>query len=398
MSFSRTQADGVWLGAGYVPTAADWTSLSTKIFQAVNAVRGGAWAPSAAIVFSNNFFVDGPTEIAHGGELQTDAITVPDGTWPKFADGHALRSRTIVQPMLTRQSTPREYWGVEQAATIRSLGIGLGARCRIELDVQDGARLSSLDFTFRVPERRDAAPFAPPRFKVLRIDASGVPVPLGSAAAGSDADGYQSPARPKSSSAWYAAGQPQTFTYVCDQNNVIDVSRYGYYAEIVEEEVADDVERRFVDVDLATAAVIAGALTGSITIDGVTPTSGQRVLVKNGINGTETTTRYANGIYRVNTGGPWTREPDFRDADQAGAWYVYVQSGATNHGTLWKLASPYPTAISDTSSLGGAADIYFEQRQPQNDADRRPITKARTGNVYLSLTLNFDQITEMRWQ
>src|SRR5690606_8181276 len=105
--FTRTQADVVWLGGGYVPTAADWIDLGTKIFRAVNAARGGAWAPSSPIVFSNGFFVDGLTEIAHGGELQTDSVTIPDGMWPRYADGHALRSRTLVQSMLTRQCSPR---------------------------------------------------------------------------------------------------------------------------------------------------------------------------------------------------------------------------------------------------------------------------------------------------
>jgi hypothetical protein len=410
--FARTQPDLVWLGAGYVPGAADWQDLNTKIFRAVNGVRGGTWAPkSAPIEFPDGKFeVTGATLVAHGGELEAERLQL-DGadTWPQFAPGHALRQRLMYQSLLTFEAASRDHWRVDQAsASIQSRALGVQptdlsrlvkpAKCRFPLEVQDRATLTSAIFTFRVPLQRNAAPFAMPKFRLVQVDRNGYVRPLASGAVGADADGWQSPPKVTSAERWYNAGVEQTFTYVCDQNNVIDVSQFFYYAELLEEDVDSApvlpalidgkvIREQKIDVDYATVATLpAPSLTGIFLVDGTSASDGQRVLVKNGLNSNEAGTRYLNGIWIVNSAGPWTRAPDLDDVlDITKDFFVYVKYGVQNKGTLWQIAAPYPTKIDGTSSLGGTANIQFEPYVP-------------TGNKYHSILLHFDGITEMRWQ
>lgn len=412
MSFVRTQADGVWLGGGYVPSAADWQSLATKIFRAGNGTRGGAYAPSTPVVFATGGFnVTGLVRIAYGGELETDVLTLPGLTnWPRYADGHELQKRTIVQSMLTRQSTPPEHWVADSNGAVQTISIGIQptdrsrvvtpARMRVELDVQDSSTLKTVIFTFSVPMLRGAAPFAMPKFRVVRVDPNGSAVPLASMSAGADPNGWRSPARVVSPEAWFNAGLSHTFAYECDQSNAIDIASYSYVAEVVEEGVSptpvvpsllDGVtmrEQKF-EVEQATTAPLATAPTGSIFIDGSAPAANSRVLIKNGILNDEANTKYANGIWVVNTGGAWNRSSDLKDVvDFTKGAFVYVKAGNQNKGTTWQIGSPHPTKIPYPTGSGAS------------DPEAR-ITIERfvaTGNKYHSIAMKFEGITEMRWQ
>jgi hypothetical protein len=85
--------------------------------------------------------------------------------------------------------------------------------------------------------------------------------------------------------------------------------------------------RVFDEADAATTAATGNiTLSGTPTIDGVTLTAGQRVLVKNQMNPAE------NGVYVV-AAGPWSRASDADAANEmiAGA-YVFVRGGTTNGG------------------------------------------------------------------
>jgi hypothetical protein len=85
--------------------------------------------------------------------------------------------------------------------------------------------------------------------------------------------------------------------------------------------------RVFDEADAATTAATGNiTLSGTPTIDGVTLTAGQRVLVTNQTNPAE------NGIYVV-AAGPWSRASDADAANEmiAGA-YVFVRGGTTNGG------------------------------------------------------------------
>lgn len=97
-------------------------------------------------------------------------------------------------------------------------------------------------------------------------------------------------------------------------------------------------------VRTATTANIT--LSGSQTIDGVTLTNGDRVLVKDQTAGAE------NGIYIYNSGGAWSRSTDFDQAtpeEISQGSQIFVQEGTINAKTGWSLSSPEPYVIGTTA-------------------------------------------------
>ena len=78
---------------------------------------------------------------------------------------------------------------------------------------------------------------------------------------------------------------------------------------------------------VATTANLA-ALSGLLTIDGVTVTAGQRVLVK------DQTSAQFNGVY-VAAAGAWSRSTDTDTYAELQNIYLFVTSGSVNAGTAW---------------------------------------------------------------
>jgi len=78
---------------------------------------------------------------------------------------------------------------------------------------------------------------------------------------------------------------------------------------------------------VATTANLA-ALSGLLTIDGVTVTAGQRVLVK------DQTSAQFNGVY-VAAVGTWSRSTDTDTYAELQNIYLFVSSGSANGGTAW---------------------------------------------------------------
>lgn len=97
-------------------------------------------------------------------------------------------------------------------------------------------------------------------------------------------------------------------------------------------------------VVVATSSI---TLSGSQSIDGVTPGDGARVLVT-GQSGTSPAT--ANGIYIVNTGGAWSRSSDTLQDGTA----MFVKQGTTYADTQWVLTTSDPITPGSTA-------IIFEQ-------------------------------------
>lgn len=95
-------------------------------------------------------------------------------------------------------------------------------------------------------------------------------------------------------------------------------------------------------VRCATTANIT--LSGAQTIDGITPATGNRILVKNQSTGAN------NGIYVYNASGAWTRATDAdADAEVTSGLMVYVEQGTTNGKKLFKLETINPIVIGMTS-------------------------------------------------
>jgi len=93
----------------------------------------------------------------------------------------------------------------------------------------------------------------------------------------------------------------------------------------------------------ARAATIADtALSGLLTIDGVTLLANDRVLVKNQTNAAE------NGIYLASAGS-WTRTSDAADANSIVGSTLMVAEGTVNENTQWHLSTDLPIIIGVTN-------------------------------------------------
>lgn len=100
-------------------------------------------------------------------------------------------------------------------------------------------------------------------------------------------------------------------------------------------------------VRVATTANIT--LSGAQSIDGVSVTAGDRVLVKNQTAGAE------NGIYNVDEGGAWVRSDDFSASDEVKAGLaVWVNEGTANGDTGWVLTT------NDAITLGTTALVFTQ--------------------------------------
>ena len=104
-------------------------------------------------------------------------------------------------------------------------------------------------------------------------------------------------------------------------------------------------------VRVATTANIT--LSGTQTIDGVSLSVGDRVLVKN------QTTQSQNGVYDV-ASGAWSRSADSDTGTELVNAFYFVQSGTTLQATGWVQSTPGPITPGTTSlvfsQFSGAAD------------------------------------------
>lgn len=92
---------------------------------------------------------------------------------------------------------------------------------------------------------------------------------------------------------------------------------------------------------VATTANIT--LSGTQTIDGVTVSAGDRVLVKNQATASQ------NGIYVVSA-STWTRSTDADGATEVTAnAFVFIEEGTTNADTAWVLTTNQPITLGTTS-------------------------------------------------
>lgn len=111
-------------------------------------------------------------------------------------------------------------------------------------------------------------------------------------------------------------------------------------------------------VRCATTANIT--LSGAQTIDGITPSTGNRVLVK------DQSTAANNGIYVYNASGAWTRATDADGNDEVTTGLmVYVSQGTTNGKKLFRLETVDPIVVGMTSlvftEISGSGGGSYDQ-------------------------------------
>ena len=129
-----------------------------------------------------------------------------------------------------------------------------------------------------------------------------------------------------------------------DQINLLD----GYL-----DNPSGELGQRFINMNLdftitvKTATTANISLTGIQTIDGISLTAGQTVLVKDQTNAAN------NGIYTV-ASGAWSRNAYLdSSSDYNSNFLVYVESGTTNTQTLFQATT------ADTTFVLGTSLLYF---------------------------------------
>jgi hypothetical protein len=169
--------------------------------------------------------------------LTHGALTATDD-YIRLGPGHTGSTRTFRQ-WLAPVISPEIFWVTSadleegSAATSRFPGNRFAARLR----VHDGATLASVVVRWKVKWAHAALPAKLPVFRVIRTDTNG-DVQVLRADSGLASDGFIGlAANPSNLSNYQASNGPQdSATYVCDQNNVVDVSKYDYLVEIIDED------------------------------------------------------------------------------------------------------------------------------------------------------------------
>ena len=99
------------------------------------------------------------------------------------------------------------------------------------------------------------------------------------------------------------------------------------HVDYVNKYVNDKLQGLDVKESVRLATTVANeniSLSGSLSVDGVAVSDGDRILVKNQTHAKE------NGIYIANTSGAWQRAADFNEPDEVKGAFVFVAEGTVN--------------------------------------------------------------------
>lgn len=225
------------LRRGYVTVGNDLKAIDRNTFVAVNGDAGGTWTPAATLAINGAGVVAaGPWSVS-GSQMTVNAPTFGKGTADDvfgLSASHPGRSQTLNQPLVECYSSQPEgvVFVSGFAASIFWLQTAqLGVRFLTPIRVFNGATLESVTLAFGIGSAHANLPAVVPQMRIIAIDAQGNVLPLG---AGSlfDAGGFRAIVSAATALAYNAAN---SFTYVCSQNNVIDLSKYAYFMELIEE-------------------------------------------------------------------------------------------------------------------------------------------------------------------
>lgn len=142
-------------------------------------------------------------------------------------------------------------------------------------------------------------------------------------------------------------------TNVSDGSGANDAVNYGQMQAIAN-------GRTFKDAVRCASTANVAAITGLLTLDGVTVAAGDRVLLKNQTTGAE------NGIYVAAAGG-WARAADADsttpDAELKAGTTVQVAEGTTLADTTWTVTTNGPITVGTTATVWaqtGAGTTYTQ--------------------------------------
>jgi hypothetical protein len=244
---TRTHSDSVWVN-GYISVGADFASIDAKTFAAVNGDGGGTWLPGAQIYINGAGVICAAPWVLSGGQSTlTGRITFNQGTtddYFRFAVSHpetsiisanALLEVEAELPDQSRVQCPADFAGAPTVTTTGIFTLVVGTRVASPLRVRGGGTIETVEFDFLVGNAHASLPQVLPRFRVCAVDSEGNVLPLRAVDSTTDADGFVQLPTPASGAAYYNGGAVQSFTYTCNQHQIVDTSLYSYWIEIIEE-------------------------------------------------------------------------------------------------------------------------------------------------------------------
>lgn len=252
MTLPRAQPDSVW-SRGYVPTGVDFKTIDQNTFVAVNGDDGGSWnaggVGGSITIQGASVGIAGPWLVSTSGlapgkiaSLVSANATIAFGKGTSddyfaFGGSHPGKSQTPMQPCIS------VFMPLVSDATFVSTAVlsgiasnVIGAQYITPVRVYGGGTITSVVILFAVGNAHAGGlPQQMPRFRVFALGADGTQYPLRAADPSTDANGFIAIGTPASGAAWYNSGNPQQYTYACNQNQVIDLSKYEYFLEVIDE-------------------------------------------------------------------------------------------------------------------------------------------------------------------
>lgn len=168
-------------------------------------------------------------QVSAGGRVHPATgkhIAHADNDHTLFGSAHIGRTRSILTSAAHARGV--EKWALDSVSGSPQ-SKATGSELMLKLRVHDGARLLFATLRFHVGTNHNA-PAALPKFRVLRVDPKGTGVPMTTNAG----QGFVMAPRPTVPSDWYAGGGTRTIAVSCD-DNVLDTSRYTYWAHVIDE-------------------------------------------------------------------------------------------------------------------------------------------------------------------
>lgn len=247
--FSRSIPDSV-LARGIALVGTQMDALDETTYRSLNGDGGGTWSPTSPInIDGAGMMATGPWIVTGAADVKASEFEFGEGSsadaW-RLDAGHPARNVTLYTQFVENFTLVPDdigYWHAPWmytgpaaygiTTTIYSTSEGL--RFAAPLMVYDGALLTTVAIYMRVTSNHGPPQYLP-RMRVVAHDGEGNVIKMRPQSSDTDSDGFinWSPA-PATGTSWYSSGNTQTFTYTCTQNNVIDISKYFYYVEIIEE-------------------------------------------------------------------------------------------------------------------------------------------------------------------
>jgi len=236
-----------------IPAASWWETVDLTLSKAINGDGGGAWTPSAPIIIGGAGMLFGGAWTLSGSASYANAsasgkrVTHGDSDYFVLKSGHTGATRTLVTPCarIVDGTATDAAFALNNPYVAASCGYGGGNpvpantsgapsyRLFVPLTVHHGATLTQAVITFVVSTSHPGVPTTMPRYRVYRVDASGVVTPLRSAS--TLPLGFEPFPTPASGAAWTNSSSPQSFTYTINAGTVIDSTKYAYVCEILDE-------------------------------------------------------------------------------------------------------------------------------------------------------------------